>query len=132
MEKLPDGSLRFIANGTSFIFNKHNYDAHCLKREALKNDWFLDLIEKTLQDPDVITIIKPELAKSNADKRKKTYYKVYKQHSPQFLEVVQIPTTTANPVCQINTAFGFSAFAWTIINTRAEKIIWQKPNSSII
>lgn len=132
MDTLPDGSIRFISKGESFLFAKQNYDAHCQKREVLKYDWFLKFIEDALNDPDVITEKKPELIKNNSDKRQKTYYKVTKQISPQFLRVVQVPVTIAKPTSFINTAIDFYGPPWTVINTKVEIIIWQKPKSLII
>ena len=132
METLPDGSLRFVVKGESFLFTKQNYDSHCQKREVLKYDWFLKTVEDALNDPDVTTKIKPELIRNSADERKKTYYKVTEQKTPQFLRITQVPTTIAKPNSFINTAIDFYAAPWTVINTRVETIIWQKPNCLII
>jgi hypothetical protein len=132
METLPDGSLRFVAKGESFLFTKQNYDTHCLKREVLKYDWFLKSIEDALSDPDVTTQIKSELIKNSADKRKKTYYKVTKQITSQYLRITQVPTTIAKPDSFIHTAIDFYAAPWTVINTKVEIITWQKPNCLII
>ena len=132
MDTLPDGSLSFAAGTDTFIFAKDNYERHCQKREALKCDWFLEAVEKTLQDPDVITAKKPELIKNSADKRKKTYYRVLKQISAQFISVCQVPVTMAKPKSFINTAIDFYGPPWTVVNTRVEIITWQKPNSLII
>ena len=98
----------------------------------LKCNWFLEFIEKTLQDPDIITEKNPNLIKNNSDKRQRTYYKVLKQVSPQYLSVMQVPVTIAKPTSYINTAIDFYGSPWTVVNTRVEIITWQKPNSLII
>jgi hypothetical protein len=108
----------------------------CQKREVLKDPYFLNAIDQTFQNPDVKTKHKviDNLNKriNNINKKTRTYYKVLKIISPQFLKVVQAPTIIVNRYSsQIKTAIEVYGPPWTIINEKTEEIIWQNQKSLI-
>ena len=125
MQKQEDGSIFYKTKAGNFIFEANNYLRHCQKREILKSEWFLNKIEETFNDPDIVT-------KNINNKREKIYYRVYKKISSQELCVIKVPTVKINPISQIKTAIDFLGAPWVVVNIRVEEIIWKKQNSLII
>jgi len=125
MEKQSNGSLCFRVKKDVFIFEKTNYDKHCQDHPILKDELFLQEIEKTLFSPDTITE-QPKLKKNI-----KIYYGVLKQINNKYniqVRILKMPVVKTKKIYFILTVFDFWAFNWQVIHN-SEKIIWQKPES---
>jgi len=131
METQPDGSFRFHEEGKPiFIFNKKNYDSHCSKHPLLKEDWFLNEVEKTMLYPDVIT--------QGLLKKIRIYYRVRKSHNAKYniwVNIVRVPVVfhhnkEGKTICFIKSVHDRWGFSDQIIHP-IEKRIWENPKSLI-
>lgn len=115
-----DGSLEFTGRDQKiFIFKKDNYEEHCLKRPALKLEFYLENIEQTLQDPDCIA--------SGPQEEKEIYYKVLNNIGIEQVYVLKIPVFRFKSVYYIASAHDFWTSSTYVIHY-LEKVIWRKVN----
>jgi len=131
MEIQPNGSLRFCKEGKPiFIFHKKSYDFHCSKHPLLKEEWFLNEVEKTLFYPDVIT--------QGLLKKIRIYYRVIKSHNAKYniwVNTARIPVVFRHNkkgeiICFIKSVHNRWGFSNQIIHP-IEKRIWENSKSLI-
>ena len=132
METHYDGSLYFRKKGKPvFIFDKKNYDIHCSRHQLLKENWFLEEVEKTLFSPDVIT--------KGLSKKIRMHYKVIKSHHAKYdiwiNLAIRIPfifrkNKKGKIICFIKSVHDRQGFSDQIIHPIEERI-WESPRSLI-
>ena len=117
------GSLKFIGKSKKiFIFEKDNYDEHCLKHSALKLEYYLQDVEKTLQDPDCIA--------SGPQRNKETYYRVLGEVGKENIHILKIPFFASSRVYYIASAHDFWTSPPNVIHY-LETPTWRKANFSL-
>lgn len=128
METQPNGSLRFRRKEKPFlvfVFRRENYERHCEKRGQLKDKLYLKELEKTFDNPDVIT--------EGPEGNKRTFYRVLENIHNKYniwVRVIQVPVfqdIKNKQLYFIATTYDFWGYADEVIHS-IEKRRWDRPN----
>ena len=115
-----DGSLKFTGKDEKvFIFERKNYDEHCIKHPSLKLEYYLEDMQRVLATPHCIT--------EGPQKGRNTYYGVLRNIGITQLHVLKIPVFAHQKVYFVASAYDFWTSPTNVIHY-LEKVVWKEVN----